>query len=150
MATSVCTNEVCKGFRLYAAVLKGHDEGRVAITELQGEAMQVFTVLVDNNMDIERWPQINVSITSRPQQLDVRAHSPPPCRSGSEFDEVYVGVGSRRVRSLFAAAKRKAPCIVFIDEIDAVGAGRDWQSTSRGTLNQLLVEVHSPATPYQA
>ncbi len=44
------------------------------------------------------------------------------CRAGSEFDEMFVGVGSRRVRSLFAAAKRKAPCIIFIDEIDAMGA----------------------------
>ncbi len=42
------------------------------------------------------------------------------CRAGSEFEEMFVGVGSRRVRSLFAAAKKKAPCIVFIDEIDAV------------------------------
>ena len=43
-------------------------------------------------------------------------------KAGSEFDEMFVGVGSRRVRSLFAAAKKKAPCIVFIDEVDAVGA----------------------------
>ncbi len=43
------------------------------------------------------------------------------CRAGSEFDEMFVGVGSRRVRSLFAAAKKKAPCIIFIDEIDAMG-----------------------------
>lgn len=42
-------------------------------------------------------------------------------RAGSEFEEMFVGVGSRRVRALFAAAKKKAPCIVFIDEIDAVG-----------------------------
>ena len=42
-------------------------------------------------------------------------------RSGSEFDEMLVGVGSLRVRTLFAAAKKAAPCIVFIDEIDAVG-----------------------------
>ena len=48
-------------------------------------------------------------------------HPHPPRRAGSEFDEMFVGVGSRRVRSLFAAAKKKAPCIVFIDEIDAVG-----------------------------
>ena len=45
----------------------------------------------------------------------------PGCRAGSEFDEMFVGVGSRRVRSLFAAAKKKAPCIIFIDEIDAMG-----------------------------
>lgn len=63
-------------------------------------------------------------------------------RAGSEFEEMFVGVGSRRVRALFAAAKKKAPCIVFIDEIDAVGASRkSWEAASRKTLNQLLVEM---------
>lgn len=63
-------------------------------------------------------------------------------RAGSEFEEMFVGVGSRRVRALFAAAKKKAPCIVFIDEIDAVGASRKlWENHTRKTLNQLLVEV---------
>ncbi|KAJ1560573.1 ATP-dependent zinc metalloprotease FTSH 4, mitochondrial, partial [Cladochytrium tenue] len=63
--------------------------------------------------------------------------------SGSEFDELYVGVGARRVRELFAAAKKKAPCIVFIDELDAVGSRRSSkdQSYMRQTLNQLLVEL---------
>ncbi|KAJ3219429.1 hypothetical protein HDU67_001260 [Dinochytrium kinnereticum] len=63
--------------------------------------------------------------------------------SGSEFDELYVGVGARRVRELFNAAKAKAPCIVFIDEIDAVGSKRSSrdQSYMRQTLNQLLVEL---------
>jgi ATP-dependent metalloprotease len=63
--------------------------------------------------------------------------------SGSEFDELYVGVGARRVRELFAAAKKKAPCIIFIDELDAVGTARNArdQSYMRQTLNQLLVEL---------
>lgn len=63
--------------------------------------------------------------------------------SGSEFEEMFVGVGARRVRDLFAEARKHAPCIVFIDEIDAVGAKRTNRETASGrmTLNQLLVEL---------
>ncbi|KAI8099032.1 peptidase family M41-domain-containing protein [Halteromyces radiatus] len=63
--------------------------------------------------------------------------------SGSEFDEMYVGVGARRIRELFAAARSKAPSIVFIDEIDAIGSKRNPkdQSYMKQTLNQLLVDL---------
>mmetsp|Transcript_12806 Transcript_12806/g.38653 ORF Transcript_12806/g.38653 Transcript_12806/m.38653 type:complete len:698 (-) Transcript_12806:2204-4297(-) len=63
--------------------------------------------------------------------------------SGSEFEEMFVGVGARRVRDLFAAAKKAAPCIVFIDEIDAVGGSRNPkdQQYMKMTLNQMLVEL---------
>jgi ATP-dependent metalloprotease len=64
--------------------------------------------------------------------------------SGSEFDEMFVGVGAARVRNLFSAAKEHAPCIVFVDELDAIGGRRvknDVQPYSRMTLNQLLVEM---------
>lgn len=63
-------------------------------------------------------------------------------RAGSEFEEMFVGVGARRVRALFQAAKKKAPCIVFIDEIDAVGSTRkQWEGHTKKTLHQLLVEM---------
>lgn len=66
--------------------------------------------------------------------------------SGSDFVEMFVGVGASRVRDLFGEAKKQAPCIVFIDEIDAVGASRKTSSSDgndeRGqTLNALLVEM---------
>ena len=63
--------------------------------------------------------------------------------SGSQFDEMYVGVGAKRVRELFASAKGKAPAIVFIDELDAVGGQRNTKDASyhRQTLNQLLTEL---------
>eukprot|EP00833_Pecoramyces_ruminatium_P003979 jgi/Orpsp1_1/1178011/evm.model.c7180000063719.1 len=63
--------------------------------------------------------------------------------SGSEFDELYVGVGAKRVRQLVALARKKAPCIVFIDELDAVGSKRNSkdQGYMKQTLNQLLVEL---------
>ena len=73
------------------------------------------------------------------------AHVPFFSLSGSEFVEMFVGVGASRVRDLFEEAKKNAPCIVFIDEIDAIGKTRD---TAMGgndereqTLNQLLVEM---------
>ena len=65
--------------------------------------------------------------------------------SGSEFVEMFVGVGASRVRDLFANAKKNAPCIIFIDEIDAIGKSRDNQFSSNDereqTLNQLLAEM---------
>ncbi|KAH9937169.1 ATP-dependent metallopeptidase Hfl [Fomitopsis serialis] len=67
--------------------------------------------------------------------------------SGSEFVEMFVGVGSSRVRDLFATAKKNAPAIVFIDEIDAIGKARGSKRSMGGnderenTLNQLLVEM---------
>ncbi|SCG82635.1 putative ATP-dependent peptidase [Proteiniborus sp. DW1] len=63
--------------------------------------------------------------------------------SGSEFVEKYVGVGAKRVRTLFEKAKKEAPSIVFIDEIDAIGSRRNSDSNNEKdqTLNQLLVEM---------
>jgi AFG3 family protein len=67
--------------------------------------------------------------------------------SGSEFVEMFVGVGSSRVRDLFASARKNAPCIIFVDEIDAIGKARSKGQSMGGnderesTLNQLLVEM---------
>lgn len=63
--------------------------------------------------------------------------------SGSEFDEIFVGVGAKRVRELFTAAKNKSPSIVFIDELDAIGGKRNPrdQAHAKQTLNQLLTEL---------
>ncbi|KAI0670417.1 ATP-dependent metallopeptidase Hfl [Trametes maxima] len=63
--------------------------------------------------------------------------------SGSEFDEMFVGVGAKRVRELFAAARKKQPAIIFIDELDAIGGKRSSrdQHYMKQTLNQLLVEM---------
>jgi cell division protease FtsH len=72
--------------------------------------------------------------------------------SGSEFVEVFVGVGASRIRSLFDKARKKAPCIIFIDEIDAVGRERRRSESGAEmeqdqTLNQLLVEMDGFSGP---
>ena len=63
--------------------------------------------------------------------------------SGSEFDEIYVGVGAKRVRELFNNARAKAPAIIFIDELDAIGGKRNERDAAyqKQTLNQLLTEL---------
>lgn len=72
--------------------------------------------------------------------------------SGSDFVEMFVGVGASRVRDLFKTAKEKAPCIIFIDEIDAIGRARGRNAISganderESTLNQLLTEMDGFAT----
>ncbi|MBO4489141.1 MAG: ATP-dependent zinc metalloprotease FtsH [Bacteroidales bacterium] len=72
--------------------------------------------------------------------------------SGSDFVEMFVGVGASRVRDLFKTAKEKAPCIIFIDEIDAIGRARGKNALSNvndereSTLNQLLIEMDGFST----
>lgn len=72
--------------------------------------------------------------------------------SGSDFVEMFVGVGASRVRNIFKTAKEKAPCIIFIDEIDAIGRARGRNAISGGnderenTLNQLLTEMDGFST----
>lgn len=75
------------------------------------------------------------------------AHVPFFSLSGSDFVEMFVGVGASRVRDLFEEAKKNAPCIIFIDEVDAIGKSRDSRYGGGGndereqTLNQLLAEM---------
>lgn len=74
------------------------------------------------------------------------AHAPFFSISGSDFVEMFVGVGASRVRDLFEEAKKSAPCIIFIDEIDAIGKSRDSRygggnDEREQTLNQLLAEM---------
>ncbi len=74
------------------------------------------------------------------------AHVPFFSISGSDFVEMFVGVGASRVRELFDEAKKNAPCIIFIDEIDAIGKSRDSRygggnDEREQTLNQLLAEM---------
>ena len=73
------------------------------------------------------------------------AHVPFISMSGSEFIEMFAGLGASRVRKLFEKAKKMAPCIIFIDEIDAIGSRRTSNSgaetENNQTLNQLLVEM---------
>lgn len=75
------------------------------------------------------------------------ANVPFFCMTGSSFVEMFVGVGASRVRDLFDQAKKKAPCIIFIDEIDAIGQSRSSRpmmggnSEQENTLNQLLSEM---------
>ena len=75
------------------------------------------------------------------------AHVPFFSMAGSDFVEMFVGVGASRVRDLFEQAKKKSPCIIFIDEIDAVGRARGKNASMGGnderenTLNQLLTEM---------
>ena len=72
--------------------------------------------------------------------------------SGSDFVEMFVGVGASRVRDMFEQAKKQSPCIIFIDEIDAIGRARGRPGFQGGnderenTLNQLLVEMDGFST----
>jgi len=75
-----------------------------------------------------------------------QSHVPFFSMSGSEFVEMFVGLGAARVRDLFVQAKQKAPCIIFIDELDALGKARGFGNVGghderEQTLNQLLVEM---------
>ena len=127
-----------------------------------GEAKTEVTEIVDFLKDPDRYTQLGATIpkgvllvgppgtgkTLLAKAVAGEAGVPFFSMSGSEFVEMYVGVGASRVRDLFKKAKEKSPCIVFIDEIDAVGKARGKSATQSGanderesTLNQLLTEM---------
>ncbi|PVU85448.1 hypothetical protein BB560_007017 [Smittium megazygosporum] len=135
------------------------EKNKVTFSDVQGcdEAKTELQELVDFLKDPKEFTQLGgnmpkgVLLTGPPgtgktllaRAVAGEASVPFFFMSGSEFDEIYVGVGSKRLRELFAAAREKAPSIIFIDEIDGIGSKRSHrdQGYMNQTLNQLLVEL---------
>ncbi len=125
----------------------------------QEEAKESLVEVVDFLHNPERYAQIGAKLpkgallvgppgtgkTLLAKAVAGEAHVPFFSLSGSDFVEMFVGVGASRVRDLFDEAKRNAPCIIFIDEIDAIGKSRDSKlggnDEREQTLNQLLAEM---------
>ena len=125
----------------------------------QGEAKETLTEMVDFLHHPERYTEIGAKLpkgallvgppgtgkTMLAKAVAGESNVPFFSMSGSEFVEMFVGMGASKVRDLFRQAKEKAPCIVFIDEIDAIGKKRDGQMGGNDereqTLNQLLTEM---------
>lgn len=144
------------------ARLLGEDEVKVTFEDVAGadEAKQEVTELVDFLKDPARFQSIGGRIprgvlmvgppgtgkTLLARAIAGEAKVPFFTISGSDFVEMFVGVGASRVRDMFEQAKKQAPCIIFIDEIDAVGRHRGaglggGHDEREQTLNQLLVEM---------
>ena len=126
----------------------------------EDEAKELLTELVDYLHNPERYTEIGASLpkgallvgppgtgkTLLAKAVAGEANVPFFSISGSEFVEMFVGMGAAKVRDLFKQANEKAPCIVFIDEIDTIGKKRDGQFAGANdereqTLNQLLTEM---------
>ena len=125
----------------------------------EDEAKENLTEIVDYLHDPKKYEEIGASMpkgillvgppgtgkTMLAKAVAGEANVPFFSMSGSEFVEMFVGMGASKVRDLFRQAKEKAPCIVFIDEIDAIGKKRDGQyggnDEREQTLNQLLTEM---------
>ena len=125
----------------------------------EDEAKENLTEIVDYLHNPEKYREIGASMpkgillvgppgtgkTMLAKAVAGEANVPFFSMSGSEFVEMFVGMGASKVRDLFKQAKEKAPCIVFIDEIDAIGKKRDGQMGGNDereqTLNQLLTEM---------
>lgn len=125
----------------------------------EDEAKENLTEIVDYLHNPDKYKEIGASMpkgillvgppgtgkTMLAKAVAGEANVPFFSMSGSEFVEMFVGMGASKVRDLFSQAKEKAPCIVFIDEIDAIGKKRDGQMGGNDereqTLNQLLTEM---------
>ena len=125
----------------------------------EDEAKENLTEIVDYLHNPDKYKKIGASMpkglllvgppgtgkTMLAKAVAGEANVPFFSMSGSEFEEMFVGMGASKVRDLFRQAKEKAPCIVFIDEIDAIGKKRDGQiggnDEREQTLNQLLTEM---------
>ena len=125
----------------------------------EDEAKENLTEIVDYLHNPDKYKKIGASMpkglllvgppgtgkTMLAKAVAGEANVPFFSMSGSEFVEMFVGMGASKVRDLFRQAKEKAPCIVFIDEIDAIGKKRDGQiggnDEREQTLNQLLTEM---------
>ncbi len=143
--------------KVYVAAQTGKTFSDVAGED---EAKQALKEIVDFLHDPDKYKQIGAKLpkgalligppgtgkTLLAQAVAGEAHVPFFSISGSEFVEMFVGMGAARVRDLFQQAQEKAPCIVFIDEIDAIGKKRDGSviggnDEREQTLNQLLTEM---------
>ena len=133
----------------------------IKFTDVAGEdeAKENLTEIVEYLHDPDKYKEIGASMpkgillvgppgtgkTMLAKAVAEEANVPFFSMSGSEFVEMFVGMGASKVRDLFKQAKEKAPCIVFIDEIDAIGKKRDGQvggnDEREQTLNQLLTEM---------
>ena len=125
----------------------------------EDEAKESLAEIVDYLHDPKKYSEVGASMpkgvllvgppgtgkTMLAKAVAGEANVPFFSMSGSEFVEMFVGMGASKVRDLFSQAKEKAPCIVFIDEIDAIGKKRDGQiggnDEREQTLNQLLTEM---------
>lgn len=150
------------GFGRSKARLYGNEKDKVVFKDIAGnnEAKEDLVEVVDFLKHPKKFKEVGAKIpkgvllvgppgtgkTMLARAVAGEANVPFFSISGSEFVEMFVGVGASRVRDLFAKAKKNAPCIIFIDEIDAVGRRRGsgmggGHDEREQTLNQILVEM---------
>lgn len=155
-------NNQAMGFGKSKARLYGQDKEKVLFTDIAGNdnAKQDLREVVDFLKHPKKYKDLGAKIpkgvllvgnpgtgkTMLARAVAGEAGVPFFSISGSEFVEMFVGVGASRVRDLFSKAKKNAPCIIFIDEIDAVGRKRGsgmggGHDEREQTLNQILVEM---------